>query len=275
MLYVTRHGYIFLLCSKLFLYYNIRNFKLKLILLIVPCVCLTNAFADVSEDRLNTYKGNKLIPQEVEIATMNSVASESAGVAVFNPSDLSWRSYNNAQSAVLGKYMDWIREDFEAFFADSANKAGFADAWNFLSQVGNKHVAGTAISSDDSMEVLQTQFDNMYTNGTLSGTAFPCEGIDFSGKYICDLDLSNFTGVLPKIDLSGINLSGKYLSGVDFSQCVRLTGTQLASAADISNIKLSSPQYETLKYNLPRGLHLYVDGVSTVVPNRFDTGGTN
>ena len=243
--------------------------------MIVPCVCLTNAFADVSEDRLNTYKGNKLIPQEVEIATMNSVASESAGVAVFNPSDLSWRSYNNAQSAVLGKYMDWIREDFEAFFADSANKAGFADAWTFLSQVGNKHVAGTAISSDDSMEVLQTQFDNMYTNGTLSGTAFPCEGIDFSGKYICDLDLSNFTGVLPKIDLSGINLSGKYLSGVDFSQCVRLTGTQLASAADISNIKLSSPQYETLKYNLPRGLHLYVDGVSTVVPNRFDTGGTN
>lgn len=270
--------------------------------------------------------------------------------------------------------MDWTREDFEAFFADSANKAGFADAWNFLSQVGNKHVAGTAISSDDSMEVLQTQFDNMYTNGTLSGTAFPCEGIDFSGKYICDLDLSNFTGVvanqllkatqitnsilpsidfsnadlsnwifdgvdfstctgisasqllsvnsfrdvklphidftgadlskvglmgvdlskctgltvnqvlsaysldgaiLPKIDFSGINLSGKYLSGVDFSQCVGLTGTQLASAADISNIKLSSPQYETVKYNLPRGLHLYVDGVSTVVPNRFDTGGTN
>lgn len=73
----------FSLCSKLFLYYNIRNFKLKLILLIVPCVCLTNAFADVSEDRLNTYNGNKLIPQEVEIVTINSVASESAGVAVF------------------------------------------------------------------------------------------------------------------------------------------------------------------------------------------------
>lgn len=81
--------------------------------------------------------------------------------------------------------------------------------------------------------------------------------------------------ILPKIDFSGINLSGKYLSGVDFSQCVGLTGTQLASAADISNIKLSSSQYETVKYNLPRGLHLYVDGVSTVVPNRFDTGGTN
>lgn len=188
------------------------------------------------------------------------------------------------------------------------------------------------------MEVLQTQFDNMYTNGTLSGTAFPCEGIEFSNadlsNWIFDgvdfsstctgisasqllsvysfrdvkfphidftgadlskvglmgVDLSKCTGltanqvlsaysldgaILPKIDFSGINLSGKYLSGVDFSQCVGLTGTQLASAADISNIKLSSSQYETVKYNLPRGLHLYVDGVSTVVPNRFDTGGTN
>ena len=187
------------------------------------------------------------------------------------------------------------------------------------------------------MEVLQTQFDNMYTNGTLSGTDFPYEGIDFSNadlsNWIFDgvdfstctgisasqllsvnsfrdvkllhidftgadlskvrlmgVDLSKCTGltanqvlsaysldgaILPKIDFSGINLSGKYLSGVDFSQCVGLTGTQLASAVDISNIKLSSSQYETVKYNLPRGLHLYVDGVSTVVPNRFDTGGTN
>ena len=81
------------------------------------------------------------------------------------------------------------------------------------------------------MEVLQTQFDNMYTNGTLSGTAFPCEGIDFSGKYICDLDLPNFTGVvanqllkatqftnsiLPSIDFSNADLSNWIFDGVDF-----------------------------------------------------------
>lgn len=41
-------------------------------------------FADVSSDRLDTYKANKLIPNEVQIATLNSVSSESAGVAVFS-----------------------------------------------------------------------------------------------------------------------------------------------------------------------------------------------
>ena len=41
-----------------------------------------SAFADVSTDRVDTYKANKLIPNEVQIATINSVSSDSIGVAV-------------------------------------------------------------------------------------------------------------------------------------------------------------------------------------------------
>ena len=126
---------------------------------------ITNfGFADVSSDRLDTYKANKLIPNEVQIATINSVSSESAGVAVFSPDVLSWKSYSNASSAALGKYMDWTREDFEAFFADRANASGFEDAWNFLSQTGNDHLQGATISDEDALIVLQAQLDALVSS---------------------------------------------------------------------------------------------------------------
>ena len=78
-------------------------------------------------------------------------------MVVFSPDILSWKSYSNAASAALGKYMDWTREDFEAFFADSTNEADFEDAWNALSQFGNGHVHGTAISNTDAIPLLQSE----------------------------------------------------------------------------------------------------------------------
>ena len=97
------------------------------------------------------------------------------GVAVFSPDALSWKSYSNASSAALGKYMDWTREDFETFFADSANKAEFEDAWNFLSQTGNDHLQGAAISDEDAMAVLQAQFKALVESSEISGTASPAK----------------------------------------------------------------------------------------------------
>ena len=227
--------------------------KSKLILLIVPCVCLTNAFADVSEDRLNTYKGNKLIPQEVEIATINSVASESAGVAVFNPSDLSWRSYNNAQSAVLSKYMDWTKSDFQKFFADSSNKEYFKEARDFLSQVGNNHLDGATIADADALGILQSQL-----NSNIKGEYFPCEGLDFTGKDLTYWDLSKFSGltaaqllsayrydytILPNIDFSNTDITGKNFYYVDMSKCTGLTGEQVLSAGIIIGAQLPSVDF--------------------------------
>ena len=154
-----------------------------------------SAFANVSTDRVDTYKANKLIPNEVQIATINSVSTDATGVAVFSPDALSWKSYSNTASAALGKYMDWTREDFEAFFADSANEAGFEEAWNFLSQTGNDHLQGAAISNTDAIQLLQSELDALLDGspGRFYGftmPVFPCEGLDFLGKDLYGIDLS-------------------------------------------------------------------------------------
>ena len=223
-----------------------------------------SAFADVSTDRVDTYKANKLIPNEVQIATINSVSSESAGVAVFSPDVLSWKSYSNAASAALGKYMDWTREDFEAFFADSANEAGFEDAWNFLSQAGNDHLQGATISDEDAMSVLQEQFDTWIGMIHKPAYAFPCEGIDFSGRDIIDIDFRNCTGltgeqimsannfiynIIPSVDFTGVDLTGKYISYIDgFKLATGLTGEQLV-AAELTTVSLPSVDFTGVDFS--------------------------
>ena len=220
-----------------------------------------SAFADVSTDRVDTYKANKLIPNEVQIATTNSVSSESAGVAVFSPDALSWKSYSNASSAALGKYMDWTREDFEAFFAVPANEAGFEDAWNALSQFGNDHVQGAAISDEDALSVLQNEFNALISQLNCQYStfpAFPCEGISFDGLSLSYIDFRNCTGLtgtqlatasylyfctLPDVDFTGADLSGISLLGVDFSKCTNLTASQLLSASSLINAKLPSVDF--------------------------------
>ena len=210
-------------------------------------------FADVSSDRLDTYKANKLIPNEVQIATINSVSTDATGVAVFSPDALSWKSYSNASSAALGKFMDWTREDFEAFFADSANEAEFEDAWNALSQFGNDHVQEAAISDEDALSVLQAQFDSLISSYKLSGDAFPCEGLDFTGRTLMHMDLRNCTGItgeqiasaslvgdvkLPAVDFTGVDLTGKGFRQVDFSICTGLTAQQLLSVYTLQEAKI-------------------------------------
>lgn len=68
---------------------KITLFK-KTIIFILCALPAGLAVADVSSDRVDTYKSNKLLPSEVQIATVNSVASNTAGVAVFSPNLLSW-----------------------------------------------------------------------------------------------------------------------------------------------------------------------------------------
>lgn len=218
------------------------------------------AFADDSENRLNAYKGNKLIPHEVNIATVNAVSSQSTSIAVFTPAALSWKSYDNLQDVLFGKFMDWTREDFEAFFADSANEAEFEDAWKFLSQTGNDHLQGAAISDEDAMAVLQAQFNALVENYEISGKAFPCEGLDMSNMNICTMDFSKCTGLtweqvisandytwitLPAMDFSGVNISGYDLTGINFANCTGLSWEQLSSAqwirkSTLPNIDLSN-----------------------------------
>ena len=131
------------------------------------------------------------------------------------------------------------------------------------------------------MEVLQTQFDNMYTNGTLSGTAFPCEGIDFSGKTLTAVDLSKCTGftssqllstngfsgvILPNMDLSNASFDNMNIMRVDFTKCTGLTAAQLSNASNMNYIKLTSEQYTAMKADLPSGKTIYVDDILTKIP---------
>lgn len=207
------------------------------------------AFADASSERLDAYKGNKLLSPEVNIATINSASSEHSYVAVFTPSVLSWKSYSNMQDAAFSKFMDWTKEDFETFFADSANAPDFEEAWNALSQFGNDHVQGAVISDEDALAVLQAQLNRLCNNGTLSGKSFPCEGLDFSGLFCDSMDLSKCTGLsaeqffsmpskeyctLPAIDFTNTNFAqAGQLRGVDLSKCTGLTANQLFSTSGI------------------------------------------
>ena len=239
-----------------------NNNKLSIINTIVFIACALPAglaVADVSSDRVDTYKSNKLLPSEVQIATVNSVASNTAGVAVFSLNILSWNSYSNAMSASVDKFLDWTKADFEAFFADYANAPDFEEARNALSQFGNDHVQGAVISDEDALALLQNQFNTLVNQYSYQlFPVFPCEGLDFTGLNISYIDFSNCTGltgeqlaststfagaVLPAVDFTGVDLTSKILMYVDFSQCTGLTGEQLASASTFEGAQLPAVDF--------------------------------
>lgn len=217
-------------------------------------------------------------------------------MVVFSPDILSWKSYSNAASAALGRYMDWTREDFEAFFADSTNEADFEDAWNVLSQFGNDHIQSASISNTDAIRLLQSELDALLDGSTgrfygFTMPEFPCEGLDFSGKDLYGIDLSKCKdmtaeqlfssssfewSILPDINFSDTIIPGHHvLFYVDFTKCTGLsTWEQLSPAQNsLEGIKLTSTQYESLKADLPNGLNLYVDGKYTTVSHRNHSGG--
>ena len=176
--------------------------------------------------------------------------------------------------------MDWTREDIEAFFADSANEAGFEDAWKFLSQTGNDHLQGATISDADALSVLQGQFDSLISSGSLLGQAFPCEGIDFTGRSLVNVDLSNCSGLtgeqlmsaselswitIPALDFTGVDFTGKRLISVTgFHLATGLTGEQLASVSGLvlltlppvnfSGVDLSGRTFSNIDFSRCTGL---------------------
>ena len=218
------------------------------------------AFADASSERLDAYKGNKLLSPEVNIATINSASSEHSDVAVFTPSVLSWKSYSNMQDAAFSKFMDWTKEDFEEFFKGYTwnTYEKYVDAWNFLSQTGNDHLQGAVISDEDAIAVLQAQLEKLLNEDSIDNRPFPCEGLDFSGLNLAYAWLNNFTGMtaeqlfsaahigfatLPAIDFTGVDFGGKDLHGIDMSRCTGITAEQLLAAKDIGGTTLPSVNF--------------------------------
>lgn len=235
------------------------------------------AFADDSDDRLNAYKGNLLLPANIQVATITSTVESSGDVIVFTPSLLNWNVLSKSQANLVNQFKDWTKEDFENFFNSSeyqtclnvpprfaimADEAGFTDVWNYLSQLANGHMQSENISQEEALASMQERFMELFVAASTYDMgngqkvvlpAFPCEGLDFSGLELSRLDLSNCVGltssqlmnsvsfansILPKVDFSGVDLSNYDLGGVDFSNCTGLTADQLVNSITFTNSKL-------------------------------------
>ena len=232
------------------------------------------ALADANSDaRIQAYKANKLIPQNVVLPTSTG-AADSDEVVVFNKSALSWKS-DNALSAsyapLLEKYGDMTIDELRAamgpagMFDDNIYE-WVEDGWlqgateeqqeirEYLSAVGNNKLQSDLITSGEAMAYLQEQFDSMLaivtdSDGERRFYGFPCEGLDFTDRLLYDADLSKCTGItgeqiasagslgfaiLPAITFTGNeSFAGKNLEGVDFSQCTGITAAQIMSASSI------------------------------------------
>ena len=176
------------------------------------------ALADANSDaRIQAYKANKLIPQNVVLPTSTG-AADSDEVVVFNKSALSWKS-DNALSAsyapLLEKYGDMTIDELRTAMGPSRTYDPNAWEWTengwlreitpeqqeireYLSLVANNKLQSDTITSSEARSYLQEQFDaiaimNMSNGAALCG-AFPCEGLSFS-NIIGYLDLSQHRSV--------------------------------------------------------------------------------
>ena len=263
------------------------------------------ALADANSDaRIQAYKANKLIPQNVVLPTSTG-ATDSDEVVVFNKSVLSWKSDNAlsvSYAPLLEKYGDMTIDELRAAMGpvgtfDEEIWRWTENGWlseftpehqeirDYLSLIANNKLKSDKLGSDEALAYLQEQFDSIlstrwYYMGVFQ--AFPCEGLDFMGKDLADADLSRCTGItaeqilsasdiylaeLPAITFSGNeSFAGKDLRSTDLSRCTGITAAQIGSAVFVSDMCITSAQYNDWKSTLQSkfsGKSVYVDGVKT------------
>ena len=237
------------------------------------------ALADANSDaRIQAYKANKLIPQNVVLSTSTG-AADSDEVVVFNKGTLSWKSDNAlsvSYAPLLEKYGDMTIDELRTAMGPAGTFDWNAWAWTedgwvsseitaeqqeireYLSLVGNNKLKSDRLTSSEALAYLQEQF-NLITSAienSIGGVlnAFPCEGIDFSGRVLTYADLSKCTGItgeqilsagdiwetkLPAISFTGNeSFEGKSISGADLSLCTGITVAQIMSASNIGGAQL-------------------------------------
>ena len=247
------------------------------------------ALADATSDaRIQAYKANKLIPENVVLPTSTGAAN-SDEVVVFNKSALSWKS-DNALSAsyapLLEKYGDMTIDELHTAMGPSGTYDPNAWEWaengwlreitpeqqeirEYLSLVANNKLQSDTITSSEARSYLQEQFDaiaimNMNNGAALCG-AFPCEGLSFS-NIIGYLDLSQCTGItaeqilsaksleetiLPAITFTGNeSFLGVKLEGTFLDKCTGITAIQIGSAKKVDYMKITAAQYNEWKSTL-------------------------
>ena len=154
--------------------------------LLLPLLLINSAFADSSTDaRIQAYKANKLIPQNIVLPTSTG-AADSDKVVVFSPSKLTWASDaagSVAIKALLGKFGTMTADDWESFdFSDPSAE----DALEYLSAIYREKLESDALSKDDAAIQLQACIDKIKAGETINGK------VDCMNQNIWDLALFTF-----------------------------------------------------------------------------------
>lgn len=228
---------------------------------VIAFALLSNsALADDTSDRIENYKANGLVPQELSVPTADVKIADD--VVVFKEDNLAWTSGNYTQvkyGDLITKYGEYSLQDFkDAFGEDYA--FDFYDEFDemraYLSAVGNGELSSD-ISANDAIAYLQGQLNELLDKGGTFG-AFPFKGLDISNKNLNFCNLIECTGItaeqiastaytyattFPAIDFTDVDLSRTSLYCAELSKCTGLTGTQIATAGTVEGATLPSVDF--------------------------------
>ena len=130
---------------------------------------INSAFADATSDaRIQAYKANKLIPQNIVLPTSTG-AADSDEVVLFNKGALSWSS-TTALSASYAEQMGISKDDWDTMLGEKTLFSEWSEykTYNltfseytqkdldFLNAVASGEVTGAAITQEDAKSILQS-----------------------------------------------------------------------------------------------------------------------
>jgi len=129
---------------------------------------INSALANISSERLEAYKANKLIPENIKIETSGSSLSDN--VFVFSNNTYSW-SIESAGNVLNAVYKDWTESDFRNRFPMVGYTSDYkyhisatcftqADI-DYLCGVINGSINSEHISSESAKWVLEDGTDNL------------------------------------------------------------------------------------------------------------------
>ena len=235
---------------------------------------VNSAIADSTSDaRIQAYKANKLISEDVVIPTSTG-AKETDNVVMFSKGTLSWKNDSAGMAHLLelqDKYNGWNLSDFDTafgpdlgyneeydtidygwvFYPGSAIET-YDEMRQYLSAIANGKLTSEDITSEQALGYLQAQLDTLcYNNGNYGPSVFgkfPCEGLVFPVTNLLNADLSECTGITAEqvFAIGNANLYATALPRIDFTGVSLkdryLSGLDLTRAVGINATELLSAQ---------------------------------
>lgn len=225
--------------------------------------------ADATSARLDAYKANRLIPQEIKLPAPETTESDSQEVVVFTSNTLSW----SAESAGAVKYADYMglsKEDWESvgnFFAADSGHDGewFARALEYLGKIQAGEITNPNLTAEDVANLHEGKgvIINSYsesglgeacTDGITLSAPFPKMTMErlYAGKL-------TFEGGVPDWDWSKVELYG-----VTFADTVNMSqlNTIINNAGYICDLTVNGINMDA-EPNIPTSDTMgYVGGVS-------------